>query len=224
MGEPLCAGSSAALRLAQPRHALAPAGSLSWDDVVRDLLFEPASLDEWVAPGWAWDDDPPLITPASEFRRRQGQGEAGATRPHGSRAAPATALRCSTRAAHSPRACPSCSPQPCTRATPHTRASWRRPAPPSLTFRYSWGAGAAPCTPPAAPAPAAAPGRLPHPGPARQHALHPILLSPTGAPRPVRRAAGARRALPRIPAGGDRALAGRGLRLFAGPVPAPVLP
>lgn len=34
---------------------------------MRDLLFEPASLDEWVQGGRRWDDPPPDITPASQF-------------------------------------------------------------------------------------------------------------------------------------------------------------
>jgi hypothetical protein len=38
------------------------AGSLSLDDVVRDLLFEPASLDEWMPhTGRRWEDLPPDI-------------------------------------------------------------------------------------------------------------------------------------------------------------------
>lgn len=42
------------------------AGSLSLDDVIRDLLFEPASLDDWLAPGKSWDEPPPPLTAASE--------------------------------------------------------------------------------------------------------------------------------------------------------------
>ena len=48
------------------RVPLLPAGSLSLDDVVRDLLFEPASLDEWVVPGRRWEDPPPELVAASE--------------------------------------------------------------------------------------------------------------------------------------------------------------
>ncbi|KAI7839370.1 hypothetical protein COHA_006895 [Chlorella ohadii] len=40
-------------------------GSLSLDDVIRDLLFEPASLDDWLAPGKSWDDPPPPLTAAT---------------------------------------------------------------------------------------------------------------------------------------------------------------
>lgn len=49
-------------------------GSLSLDDVVRDLLFEPASLDEWLQPGRRWDDPPPLITAASACGKPGGSG------------------------------------------------------------------------------------------------------------------------------------------------------
>ncbi|PSC75585.1 eukaryotic translation initiation factor 5A-2 [Micractinium conductrix] len=44
-------------------------GSLSLDDVVRDLLFEPASLDEWVVPGRRWEDPPPELVAASAASR-----------------------------------------------------------------------------------------------------------------------------------------------------------
>lgn len=44
-------------------------GSLSLDDVIRDLLFEPASLDDWLAPGKSWEDAPPQLTAASEHGR-----------------------------------------------------------------------------------------------------------------------------------------------------------
>ena len=53
------------------------AGSLSLDDVVRDLLFEPASLDDWLAPGRRWDDPPPPLTAASEAGGRCGRGRSG---------------------------------------------------------------------------------------------------------------------------------------------------
>lgn len=44
---------------------LAIRGSLSLDDVIRDLLFEPASLDDWLAPGKSWDEPPPPLTAAT---------------------------------------------------------------------------------------------------------------------------------------------------------------
>ena len=58
------------LLLLYPPHT----GSLSLEDVVRDLLFEPASLDEWEAKkaqgdpggGLSWHDPPPDVVPASE--------------------------------------------------------------------------------------------------------------------------------------------------------------
>ena len=58
-----------------PCSILLCAGSLSLDDVIRDLLFEPASLDDWLAPGKSWDDPPPPLTAASE--PGQGRGRRG---------------------------------------------------------------------------------------------------------------------------------------------------
>lgn len=50
---------------------------------MRDLLFEPASLDEWLAPGRRWEDPPPEVEHASE----------GASKAPGSRPEPCLACR-----------------------------------------------------------------------------------------------------------------------------------
>jgi sn1-specific diacylglycerol lipase len=46
-----------------------PAGSLSIDDVVRDLLFEPSDVDAWVQGGRAWGDPLPPLRPAAAATR-----------------------------------------------------------------------------------------------------------------------------------------------------------
>lgn len=51
------------------RLVLAIRGSLSLDDVVRDLLFEPASLDEWLTPGRRWEEPPPEVAHATAASR-----------------------------------------------------------------------------------------------------------------------------------------------------------
>jgi hypothetical protein len=42
---------------------------------VRDLLFEPACLDQWVAGGRAWEEEPPPLRPACEPCLGDGAGE-----------------------------------------------------------------------------------------------------------------------------------------------------
>eukprot|EP00887_Chlorella_sp_A99_P000778 scaffold5.g778.t1 len=52
-------------------------GTLSLEDTVRDLLFEPASLEEWAAEGAAaasWHDPPPPVALTSQRRRGGGAG------------------------------------------------------------------------------------------------------------------------------------------------------